>query len=112
MTLSRIGLAASALLLAVVLGAPCALAHSGGGHGHGHSVSVHVPPGEDSGHYGSKHSRPGGVSTRRNPPAHTGPPPYTLDEDGHLVSHGFDEGDGGARGGGERSSSGGREGSD
>jgi len=110
MTVSRIGLAASALLLAVVLGAPCALAHSGGGHGHGHSVSVHIPPGEGSGHSGSKHSHPGGVSTRGNPPPRTGPPPYSLDEDGHLVSHGVDEDGASVHGGGDRSSAGGSRG--
>jgi len=111
MTVSRIGLLASALLLsAVLLRAPAAVAHSGGGHGHGHRMTIHVPSESHAGN--SKRGEPGGVPVHPKAPARIGPPPYSWDDDGRLVSHGGDDGEGGGRGDGERSSSGGGAGSE
>ena len=93
MTVSRIGLELSALLLpAVLLGAPAALAKGGE---HGHRVTIHFHKESSSGN--SKHE-PGGVPVHQKAPARMGPPPYSWDDDGRLVSHGEDD-EGGGRGG-------------
>ena len=102
MTGSRSWLYWNGLLLAAVLCAASPALAKGGGHSRVTSHSLGNIPHEGSSNGKSKH--PGGANTTKPAPsAHRGPPPYKLDEDGHLMSE-KDESDSGERGMGGRSS--------